>query len=529
MKPEVSQKPGRDEHQPTSNIGGWLKQQRLIILLLTLALVRGFSYANLMPPWAIIDEEQHLHYIQMLSEERQRPDPRSDYLSEEIVASLFEAHRWETFGFGTPAAQNPRAMGLEGYSYEGYQPPLYYLLMLPIYRLAQGSMLARLFMLRWATVALSSLTIVITYFMVKRLNGSKWLAFLAALILLSIPERTVAVSRVNNDALLEILGALYLWLSLRAVSETPNDRNTVLLGLVLGLGTLTKMTMLPLVIALPFLFYPSRETYSLRRGLSLSLGSAAVLILPLIAYNLRQFGDVTGFGAVSPMLNFPAPAFSMAALLDSFVRLFIYFWVILWQSAQAAINPTFTLFYGILFLISCLSVLGWRVALRANPASEGDRRRAISIWLLAAAIGAYSCFTLYSYWIGQVPVIQGRFLLPVSAAIAVLLVNGLQRAPLPAFSLTILILVLVLMDGLALFTHLLPQYYPPDLTMLPSQNVVPEVLPMIELYLLRIGAYKPGMVQQLLGATIAGYILAQVLAILGSLLAIRKLLKAEST
>lgn len=529
MHLETSREPGTDEPRSTPNVVGWLKKHGLVILLLTLALLRGFSYANLLPPWAIIDEEQHLHYIQVLSEERRRPDLRNDYLSDEIITSLFDTHRWETFGFVTPPAQDPRVMGLEGFSYEGYQPPLYYLLMLPIYHLAQGSMLEKLFIVRWATVALSTLTILLTYSMVNKLGGSKRLAFLAALILLSIPERTVAVSRVNNDALLEIFGALYLWFSLRAIMETPRDRDLILLGLVLGLGTLTKMTMLPLVIALPFVFYHSRETYSIRRGLALSLGSAAVLILPLIAYNLQQFGDVTGFGAVAPMLIFPSPTLSLVNLLKSLVNLFTNSWVILWQSSQASINPTFTTLFALMFLLVCVGIYGLVKALRSRSNSGQDRRQHTAYGLLLLLVGIYAAFTLYSYWLGQVPVIQGRFLLPVSAAIASLMVTGLRRAPSPALSLLGLILALLLMDGLALFTVLLPQYYPPGPSTVLGNNLTPDFFATIEIYLQRIGAYKPGSVQQLLGATITGYILAQALVLLGGVIAIRKLLKPAST
>ncbi|MGB2896344.1 MAG: glycosyltransferase family 39 protein [Anaerolineales bacterium] len=521
---------GADEAvTPKSNLlFTWVKKYGVYLLLMTIALLRGIAYANLLPPWAIIDEEQHLHYIQVLSEEQRRPDPRNDFLSEELVASLFEAHRWETFGFGTPPAPDPRVMGLEGYSYEGYQPPLYYLLMVPIYRLVQGSMLERLFALRWATVALSSLTIALTYSLANKLSGSKRVAFLAALILLSIPERTVAVSRVNNDALLEIFGALYLWLSLRAIIETPNDRDSVLLGLVLGLGTLTKMTMLPLVIALPFVFYTSHKTYSPRRGLGLSLGSAAVLILPLIFYNLQQFGDITGFGGIAPMLNFPAPVLSVMAFLDSLVRLFIYFWGILWQSARATINPTFTVLYGILFLISCLSISGLRLALRPNPEYEGDRRRVISIWLLITVTIVYAVFTLFSYWRGLVPIVQGRFLLPVTPAIAVLLVLGVRRSPIPSLTISALIVGLLLMDGFILFGHLLPQYYPVDVSSLLSHIPRLSLFSILDSLIQRAGSFKPDFVMQTLHVTIAGYILAYVLVLIIVMIMIRKRFRCDA-
>jgi len=491
----------------------WMKEFGVFLLLIVIAILRGFSYANLLPPWAIIDEEQHLHYIQVLSEEGHRPDPSEDYLSSEIITSLFETQRWDTFGFTTPPSQDPRDMGLEGYSYEGYQPPLYYLIMLPVYRLIGSAILQSLFNLRWATVVLSTLTVVFTYLLAAKVTGSKRLGLLATLVLLTIPERTVAVSRVNNDGLLELFAVLYLWLAVRSIMEEPSDWRSVLLGLLLGLGVMSKMTMTLLVFTLPFVFWPSRKTYSVRRGLILSLGSAAVLIIPLIIYNTGKYGDPTGFASVSPLLLFPAPAISLVNLLESLVDLFSHFWVIFWQAAQAAIHPSFTALYGMLFLLWSVSLIGLTRELRDRGGNEESHRRVIALWMLITAVLIYTLFTLFSYWRGLVPILQGRFLLPVTSAIAILLVLGLRRAPFPAFTIPALIFGLLLLDAFSLFGHLLPQYYPVDVIPQLDQIPRPPWFTTMILLIQRAGSFKPALVSQTLHATIAGYILAQSLII----------------
>ena len=506
----------------------WMKKYGVYLLLVTIALLRGAAYANLLPPWAIIDEEQHLHYVQMLSEEGRRPDPREDYLSSEIITSLFETRRWDTFGFVTPPSHDPRDMGLEGYSYEGYQPPLYYWVMLPVYRLVGGSMLQSLFNLRWATVVLSTLTVVFTYLLAAKVTGSKWLGLLAALVLLAIPERTVAVSRVNNDALLEVLAVLYLWVAVRSIMEGPSDRRSILLGLILALGVLTKMTMALLVFTLPFVFWPSRKTYSVRRGLILGLGSAAVLILPLIIYNIGKFGDPTGFAAVSPLLSFPPPGFSTMNFIQSLRDFFAHFWVIFWQSAESTLPPGLTFLYILLFLLSGVSLYGLVKVIGGVHRKEGNDRHLIAVWMLTTAVIIYVIFTLFSFWKGQVPILQGRFLLSVSAAVAVLLILGLSRAPYPAITIPALIIGLVLMDVFVLFGHLLPQYYPEEL--IPQIEKISSLtwFDNINAFIQRTGSFKPNLVSRALHATMVGYILAQSLVIGLAIFSVRKWLRYEA-
>lgn len=503
--------------------GAQIRQPRDLLpltILFVICLGRGFAYANLMPPWAIIDEQQHLHFIQALSEEGRAPDPRNDYLSEEIVASLFETHRWETLGLAQPIMRDARAMGVEGYSYEGYQPPLFYALMVPVFRVADGTMIARLFVLRWVAVALSALTATVTYAFAKTVSASRRIAFLAALVLILIPERTAAVSRVNNDVLLGFFGALFLCLSTRAVLHKPGSRSAIALGVVLGLGTLSKMTMLPLAVALPIVFHGSSGARFRFGSLALSLSVASMFILPLVTHNLVRFGDITGFSAVAPILSFRAPPLTVNAFLKSLEDLFTHCWVILWQTEETLIGPGFTLLYGLLFLLSCLAAYGLKSYLATGGTKSGSPQGQLLIKIFAGLIAVYATLALLGYWMGNIPVLQGRFLLPILAGMTLLLMIGLRESSYEQASVIGLILVLVLLDGLSLFGHHLPQYYPAHAVEGVLSGTSPSFPSPIGSFLLRVGAHKPPGVQQMLGATIVGYGLAQALALLGGMVAL---------
>ena len=113
----------------------------LLAILLGLAWLHGSLYAGLMPPWGLIDEAQHLHYIQHLAEGRGQPVVGETYLSPEILASQFATKRWEVFHWTTPTTADPVELGLEAHSYEAYQPPLFYWLMTPLYWALPGDIL----------------------------------------------------------------------------------------------------------------------------------------------------------------------------------------------------------------------------------------------------------------------------------------------------------------------------------------------------------------------------------------------------
>src|SRR5688572_7592509 len=104
---------------------GALPARVALPLLMLVAFFHGALYAAFLPPWGLIDEAQHLHYIQYIAEAQRLPVAGDLYLSEEIVDSLFATRRWETFHWTPPPAPDPQVMGLEGFSYEAYQPPLF--------------------------------------------------------------------------------------------------------------------------------------------------------------------------------------------------------------------------------------------------------------------------------------------------------------------------------------------------------------------------------------------------------------------
>ncbi|MFQ5987323.1 MAG: glycosyltransferase family 39 protein, partial [Dehalococcoidia bacterium] len=227
-----------------------LKRHKALILILALYLIRGAIYATMLPPWDLIDEEQHFHYIQHIAEEHKLPVLGETYLSSEVVSSLFSTKRWMVHHWPSPDSEDPRRMGLEGFSYEAYQPPLFYFIGAALYLLLPDDTLSQLYCLRFAALAMGAMTVLLAYFTAAEISPSnKLLVYGVPLIITLIPEHTAAVSRLNNDVLLEVVASAAFLVLVRYVKGAM--RSTIWLGFLLGLGILTKATVLLLTPIIP--------------------------------------------------------------------------------------------------------------------------------------------------------------------------------------------------------------------------------------------------------------------------------------
>lgn len=155
-----------------------------------------------------------------------------------------------------------------------FQPPLYYLLAAPLYR-ATGSAKG----VQFLSLGLSILTLLVLYHLLyeKDLMGCEKARLYAFLLACFLPQFVLFSLYVSNDTLTIFFGALMILQVARFVA-TPNDSQVALLGLLLGVGLLTKATFLvfvPVFFVL-VLFVRFRKTVSPGR-----VALAALLFLVL--------------------------------------------------------------------------------------------------------------------------------------------------------------------------------------------------------------------------------------------------------
>jgi hypothetical protein len=439
------------------------KLARLALLLL--ALVRGEMYASYLPPWGLIDEEQHVHYIQHLVEQRSFPIVGQTYLSSEIIESAFDTHRWETFHWPTPTSHIPQEMGLEGHSYEGYQPPVFYMLLVPLYVVLPDNLLVKLYCLRWAVVGLSLLTVwMISRIVTELFPQYPALPYFVSLLLIFLPERTASVSRVNNDVLLEVIATAFVWVSTRTILSGLSIRRSQLLGLILGFGVLTKTSMIVLLVLLLFIFWINRKVVNYWLCAMWTGGIALVLIIPFVARNLWLYGGVTGFSGFRvlsrDLIALSSPALTLQNIFLAVRDLFCHFWVVWWKGARVITNPVLNGTYIVLAILSGYSFFGivhniW--GQHRCKLKNGKVRATLVMYLLAA--GSCAIAVLIGYFSGIFFVIQGRFFLPVVVPILVLYSWGMWHNKYGRGLVLITLGILVVLDTLSLFGNLLPYFY----------------------------------------------------------------------
>jgi hypothetical protein len=435
------------------------RERKIIVAILFFALVHGGIYASFLPPWGLIDEEHHLHYIQHLAETGSPPKVGQTYLSQEIITSLFETKRWETFGWLAPASTEAQQMGLEGHSYEGYQPPLYYALMAPIFMLLPQDMLVRLFSLRWIAVGISAFSLWLAYRTVKILFPQKpIIPLLVAFFLALNPERTASMSRVNNDVLLELLAIANAWICAKCVIYGITTRRSQWMGLLFGLAMITKTSAFPLFVLPVGALWFCRSSPYIRRQAAWTFGLSSLLILPWIIRNLYVYGDLTGLSAFKALLLQYQIEFQTSPLGKTLLLIPANLWVVWWQQGAVVEN---TLTKGL-----NLSILGF-FFLSLVGLISGAWKRAGKIWgqkerlflLYAILLIVHTITILWSYSSGLIPVMQGRFFLPVLLPAILFFVYGIYRLPLRTIWLSIFAILLILSDWIALLMIQMTAFY----------------------------------------------------------------------
>ncbi len=213
------------------------KKHLPIVLILVVYLIVGSLFAIYTPDWQSPDEPAHYNYIRQLADGRLPVMTAADY---------DESYRDEIVSAGFAPEYNVSLL-----TYEDWQPPLYYLILTPIYWLSGGSLLA----LRLASLLIGGVVVWLGYTIAQQLLPDKpWFAWTTAVFIAFLPQHLSILASVNNDALAELLIAAILLVLIHNSQFTIH--NSLLSGILLGLGFLTKGTVYPLtaVIALALLW-----------------------------------------------------------------------------------------------------------------------------------------------------------------------------------------------------------------------------------------------------------------------------------
>lgn len=219
----------------------------LVVVVGLVAAGHTLLYVLSVPIWATEDEEQHVDYVLELRDERRVPH-LDDPLRQQIVDSAVTTNRWPRYGVARPdwaivdQRLVPERMGLEGFSYEGHQPPLYYAALVPVAGLLGDQVQAIVYAGRLFGVGLAAAGAVLAALLSARLSSparapvAAWVGGLCCALMPAVAESS---ARVNNDYACAVLftgGVLCLmWLL-----DAPGVRPALVGGGVFAAAALTK-------------------------------------------------------------------------------------------------------------------------------------------------------------------------------------------------------------------------------------------------------------------------------------------------
>ncbi|MCK4450209.1 MAG: hypothetical protein KAX26_06425, partial [Anaerolineae bacterium] len=322
----------------------------------------------------------------------------------------------------------------------------------------RGTALA-IHIIRALSVLLGAGTVFLTYRLALEVFPDReHLALGAAAINAFIPQFLFISGAVNNDNLITFLASLALFLISRITFHVSrfafhnwslDIRNWildigywVLLGFVLGLACLSKLSGLGLLILTAIVLIV--EAYRRRSARPLVGGMIALTVAMAVAgwwyaRNWTLYGDPTGLNMMLAVVGRGSPPSSLSDLWGEFRGLRVSFWALFgWFSILVAPAA-----YAILDAVSLLALAGlavWFVQQRKKR--SGFALRPVSVLILWLAI----VFLGLVRWTWTTPGTQGRLLFPAISAISILLMLGLSQL-VPGRYVKILVSVI----GLAMF------------------------------------------------------------------------------
>src|SRR5271165_879465 len=199
----------------------------LMVVQIAAIVVLGAVTVSRFHVFAEVDERAHLAYVQEVAEHGRIPWVGRDYVPWQELAI-------EQGTYPHRSGLDPRALGLRGSSYEGWQPPLYYVLAAPAF-LIESNYRDKVYAVRAFDLLLLLAAVVILAFLARAVFGQYWrVPYCLALSTLLWPGVIVRAVTVSNAALEVPLVALYVLVVWTATTK-PRAWSLVTVGGLLGL------------------------------------------------------------------------------------------------------------------------------------------------------------------------------------------------------------------------------------------------------------------------------------------------------
>jgi 4-amino-4-deoxy-L-arabinose transferase-like glycosyltransferase len=454
----------------------------LVAVFLIALGVRGV-WALVVPPWEAPDEPTHFVITAHIVDQGEIPRPRQtgNELTPEISQSAEMTYLRRLSGVGAWLAYELPYLPVDGdytaaRAYAATRdarrsagpvtdyPPLYHLLAAVPYALAKHApILSRLFAVRLTSVLLGALSCLAAYGIAFEVRHSRRWGLALGLAMALMPMYSFITAVANNDAALDALATVLIWLIVRTMRRAEVTRSQLIaLSAVSGAALLTKTSAIVLVLVAGAALLLKRRSACqpvpravVQRLATLAVFAAGPLLLygPWVIYRYRTYHQLR-------LLTIPFPAMFRAlvgvpptaavfppippATLPAFAALRPSPWWYL-HTLQGRGGE----YFHRLLLESVWGNFGWLdaplpgVALRAIAvacalgavgvalqfALQPSRRRGLALLAGIVAVQVLFLFIGVDYYLGYVQTgnafgLQGRYFFPALAPFLLLLLSG---------------------------------------------------------------------------------------------------------
>jgi 4-amino-4-deoxy-L-arabinose transferase-like glycosyltransferase len=265
----------------------------LIAAQLVVIVVAGLATVFSLPKFTG-DEIAHFSYVQSVAEEGRLP-----LLGPTLISPQAEAIYEGTYP--SPGLIDRTEHGINGRSYEAFQPPLYYLLGAAPFRLAGGDYVVKMRVMRLLGLGLLLAAALLLWRLTVELIGDPgeaepYFAFaLTALLWPGIVLRVVTISNSGLEFLIGIGLTLVLWRAWQRRSVGWLIGAAVLIGF----GLLTRLTIIffiPGLLICAFVVLRQAQISARTRWLAAAgvVAIPALMMAPWLLSNLDRYGALTG-------------------------------------------------------------------------------------------------------------------------------------------------------------------------------------------------------------------------------------------
>ncbi len=469
----------------TMKIGGawWMAvrgrplAQLFVLVLLTLYLAKQAIYVVAFPPFTGHDEVAHYAYLRTVATEGRVPVLLQDQLPDDLYRYCRYTLDWNPCVPGNRAALSNPPRGLpgrpQGMQYAANHPPLYYILMAPIYWATEGaSPAAQQYILRVAAIPFGIATVLLAYLLARTLfPGDRFLAFTVPTFVALQPQISYEAAMVNNDIVCIALYSWVLYLLVVGLRDRFPAKICVLLGFALGLALLAKGTSLTAVPIVGLTVIAGTGWRDVRRWVTRGLLIAAplaVLVVPWYAYLYRTYGNFSGFDQIAELQRWNQPQGGFTALLFdrgfAFDRFHETWGQFGWRQIPLSPPMLWAIGLPLAFAFGGLVQYAYSAA-RGGALTENDPVLRPTRWQTVALLMlAGTCLVAYLAVVQfgtRFVLTQARYYFPAINAVALLLMLGLRTLiPLRyhAYGQTAVFAALVLLNALIFTQYVLPHY-----------------------------------------------------------------------